>query len=498
MNIIIYGMVYLGSILMVYNIYGFVHFARYVKGREKWGKESRILYIPIVLLVLFLIGYLLVGIFGKPDLIIAGILFGGSIFVFVIYRLLMDITERIIQNEKMEGELKAAEESSRIKSSLLAGISHEMRTPMNVILGITGIALQNPELAPETRNQFQKIEQSGKHLLGLINDTLDLQQMNSGELKVKEEPFSLNEMLSQVNAIAGTQCEEKGLSFKTEISGTGDAYIGDAMLLKQVLMSLLDNAVKFTDVPGSVGLSAEKYSDDGTTAEIRFTVSDTGIGMSPEFLPKAFDMFSKEDESPTGRYGGNGLGLANAKNKTELMGGRIIAESKQNVGSVFAVTIPLRIASDDEVSRETKDEAAPVSLEGKRILIVDDIDENAEIVADLLELEGALSDHAVNGKEAVRMFSESAASYYDAILMDLRMPVMDGLEATRRIRALDRPDASVIPIIALTANAFASDMEQTKEAGMNAHLSKPTDADFLYHTLQLCIQNSSSSRRDGR
>ena len=495
MQWIIQGLIILGSLLMVYNIYGFIRYARDIRGKEKWGSEIRILYVPIFLLVMFLLGYLAVGLFGKPDLIMAGILFGGSIFVYIMYRLIDRITARIMENEHLEAELLASEESSRAKNSFLAGISHEMRTPMNVILGLDSIALKNPELPGGIRDHLEKIGQSGRHLLGLINNMLDLQRIEARELAVRQEAFYLRELTDQIGAIAGTLCEEKGLSYHVAISDEADGwYRGDSLLLKQVLLNLLENAVKFTDPPGSVDFSVERLASDDGKALLRFAVTDTGIGISPDYLPKVFEPFSQEDTSFTNRFGGSGMGLAIAKNDTELMGGEIAVESRPNTGSTFTVTLPLTpIAPQDSAPGA---ETPEIDLEGRRILITEDIPENAEIAADLLELEGAVTEHAENGQKAFEMFQRSAPHYYDAILMDLRMPMMDGYEAARSIRALPREDAGSIPIIALTANATETDIRRSMESGMNAHLVKPIDADLLYTTLTHWIRASAGREEE--
>ena len=493
----IYGMVYLGSLLMVYDIYCFVRFIRFIENQAAQEEKSSVLYAPVVLLVFFLFGYLAVGIFGHPDLVMAGIMLGGSIFVFIMYRLLHRITQQIIENHRLEAKLMAAEESSKVKSDILSNLSHEMRTPMNVILGLDAIALKNPDLPPQTREQLEKIGQSGRHLLQLINNTLDMQYLESGDLTVKQEFFSLQDVMDQIDAVVHTNCEEKGLIYQSSIhSGAACRYIGDEMMLKQVLLCLLDNAVKYTDAPGTVSLSADRISTGEDTCRLQFSVTDTGIGMSADFLPKAFDLFARENSSPSSGYGGSGLGLTIARNKVRLMGGDIVIVSEPNSGSVFIVTVPFRTAEEVQISEES--EAEPVRLADCRILVVDDIEENAEIVSDLLELEGAVSEHAENGQIALEMFSRSAPSYYDAVLMDLRMPVMDGLEAASTIRKLDRPDAKNIPIIALTANAFESDMRQSKAAGLNAHLMKPIDVDLLYATLTQYIWKSRVSERGPR
>jgi len=481
-------MVYLGSALMVYNIFGFVRFARSVRARKLWNGNDRILYIPVILLVIFLLGYLIIGFFGRPDLIVAGILLGGSIFVFVMYWMLSSIMKRILANEETEAKLLAAEEASRAKANFLATMSHEMRTPMNVILGLDELALNNPELSPQTRQQLEKIGQSGRHLLGLINNILEMNNIEANSLELRQEPFRMEDMLDQVNAIVNTVCDEKGLDYHFTLGpDAGGCYAGDMMQLKTVLLHLLNNAVKYTDMPGDVRFSVERDGTEGEKARLRFTVSDTGVGIDKEFLPRIFEPFAQEDSSTTNRYGGTGLSLTVTKNIVERMGGAITVKSKKGCGSTFVVELPLPTAVCDETPAAAEEE---ISLAGRRILLAEDIPENAEIVMDILELEDVETVHAENGQIALDLFRESAENYYDVVLMDLRMPVMDGLEATRRIRALSRRDAKTVPIIALTANAYESDIKASLEAGMNAHLAKPADADMLYATIKQWIKSS--------
>ena len=486
-RLLIYGMVYGGAALMVWNIICFVRYAKYVKKQKSWKQNGFLLQAPIVLLLLFLAGYLLVGVIGKPDLIVAGILFGGSVFVFLIYLLLNRVTQQIIEGERLEAELSAKEESSRMKTRFLATMSHEMKTPMNVILGLDTLALKNPQLQPETREQLEKIDLSARHLLGLIRNMLEMNELENGQAKLQKEEFSLQEALDQVNAITATLCDAKGLHYETTIPNARDYHLfGDVTQLKESLLSILSNAVKYTDSPGTVRFAVEVYPGSEGRRNCRFTISDTGVGIDPEFLPRVFDAFAQEESGSTARYGGSGLSLAVTKKMVELMGGVIRVQSQKNVGTVFTLSIPMQCLR--ETSLTPPDDAAPISLEGKRVLIVEDLPENAEIVADLLELEGVETERAENGQVAVDMMAQSAEGYYDAILMDLRMPVMDGLEATRRIRALDRKDARNVPIIALSANSFETDVKASLSAGMNAHLAKPSDADTLYDTLKEYIR----------
>ncbi len=487
LKVLVMAMIFAGSVLMVYNIWGFMRFSKVVQKNKEQQKMERILRLPIILLILFLIGYILVGLFGHPDLIVAGILFGGSIFVFVMYRMLDEVTKHIMENERLEAELMASEQSRKTKERFLATMSHEMRTPMNVILGLDGLALKNPENPPETQEALEKIGHSARHMVGLIDNILKMNELNAEEPSGRSESFQLKDAVDQVNVITNTVSEEKGVHYESRLEPDAEGeYLGDEIQLKQVLLSILDNAVKYTPPGGMVRFTASCDSCTDDQAVLKFVISDNGIGIDPEFLPHIYDPFAREDDSATDRYGGSGLSLAVSKNMVERMGGTIEVSSRKNEGTEFAVTVPVKRIKIERIPEPVME----VSLAGRRILIAEDVKENAEIVADLLELEDAESEHAENGQIAVEMFRNSSVGYYDVILMDLRMPVMDGLEATRRIRALDRPDAKTVPIIALTANSFESDKKQTKEAGMNEHLGKPADAELLYATIRKWLQPS--------
>lgn len=489
MNLLIYGMVYLGSALMVYNVYSYIQYAKHLQEKKDWGKERSILYIPIFLLVMFLLGYLAVGIFGKPDIIISGILFGGSIFVCIIFYLLQFITGRVQENEKLEAKALAAEEASKSKTDFLSRVSHEMRTPMNAIIGLDTIALKNPDLQPETRDQLEKININAYHLLGLIDNVLEMNEIDSGQMALKEENFSLRKMLSSLNKIFRSGCLEKGLDYQTAVIGSlEEFYTGDETRLKQVLFNTLNNAVKFTPSPGTVTFTTEQIMNTEDKCSIRFIVSDTGIGISEEFIEKLFDPFGQEDMAMTNRYGGSGLGMTIVKNIVDKMDGQISVKSQKDSWSTFTITIPLGRVPQDEAAASNENAAIPeneenYSLQGRHVLIAEDIDLNAEILIDLLDMEEVTADRAENGKICVEKFKNSPENHYDAILMDLRMPVMDGLDAARNIRALERPDAQKVPIIAVSANASETDRKNALEAGMNTHLSKPVDAEKLYETL---------------
>ena len=401
--------------------------------------------------------------------------------------ILLEIYAQIQKRERRtEVEKALAEESSKAKTSFLSNMSHEIRTPMNAIIGLDNIALRNPDLQPQTRDQLEKIGASARHLLGLINDILDMSRIESGRMVLKEEEFSFREMLNQVGIMIGGQCQDKGLRYECRTEDSlRDWYSGDDMKLKQVLINILGNSVKFTNPPGQVTLTAAETAAEGDRCTLRFIMQDTGIGMDPEFIPKIFEAFSQEHATSTNRYGGSGLGMAITRNFVTMMGGDIRVESEKGKGSTFTVTVSLRPSDRKEEAGKAEGEMPPAEgcLAGLRILMAEDVDQNAEILADLLELEDVASERAENGERAVQMFRDSGQGYYDAILMDVRMPLMDGLDAARAIRALPREDAGRIPIIAMTANVFDEDVERSLQAGMNAHLFKPIEPDRLYACL---------------
>ena len=392
--------------------------------------------------------------------------------------------EQMEKNRALAEALARAEEASVAKTAFLSSMSHEIRTPMNAIIGLDNIALRDPNISQTTRSELEKIGSSARHLLALINDILDMSRIESGRMVLKAEEFSFREMVEQINIIIHGQCEDKGLSFESRVLGNPDEYfVGDALRLRQVLINILGNAVKFTDPPGTVTFTVEQTEFTDDRQMLHFTVSDTGVGMDEAFLPKLFEPFSQEDATSTNRYGGSGLGMAITKNMVDLMGGRITVVSKKGQGTTFAVDIPLQRARHIDAQDAANPSEPLVCVAGLRVLIAEDMEINAEVLADLLEMEDISSEWAENGQRAVELFAQSESGHFDFILMDMRMPVMDGLSATREIRKLDHPDAKRIPIIALTANAFEEDVNHCLQAGMNAHLSKPVDLDQLKELL---------------
>ena len=413
----------------------------------------------------------------------------------------IDVTERkemmqqlAHQRESLSIALEEANQANKAKTAFLANMSHEIRTPMNAIIGLDRIALNDPGISETTRDNLEKIGLSAQHLLGIINDILDMSRIESGRMTVKNEEFSFAKALAQVNTMISGQCRDKGIEYECRVKGAvDDYYIGDDMKLRQVILNILGNAVKFTPSGGTVTFVVEAVARFNGKTTLRLIIRDTGIGMSPEFLPRLFDAFSQEDSSSTNRYGSTGLGMAITRSIIELMNGTISVESEKHKGTTFTVTVTLtdcdrKTIREEEPALQPRKDEKPLretaDLKGRRILLAEDVTVNAEIMMMVLSMREIQVDHAENGRIAVEMFEEHEEGYYDAVLMDMRMPEMDGLEATRRIRAMNRSDAKSIPIIALTANAFDEDVQHSMQAGLNAHLSKPVEPDILFETLE--------------
>jgi len=533
-----------------------------------------------------------------------------------------EMRESMAQNQMLSEALESAEEANRAKTAFLSSMSHEIRTPMNAIIGLDSLALRNNSLPQETKEYLEKIGESAKHLLGLINDILDMSRIESGRIVLRREEFSFRGMLEQINTMVMSQCSEKGLKYECSLTGgVSDYYIGDDMKLKQVLINILSNAIKFTESPGSITFGVEKIASFEDQTTIKFVIRDTGIGMDESFLPRVFEPFAQEHVEKSNQYGSTGLGMAITKRIIETMNGTISVTSKKGEGTEFVVSVTLKdcdhhklatsyidpsemyvlVVDDEEVAaeharlvldevgirtdiafsgsealdmleiRHTKhdpynlvlldwkmpdmdgietakrirelydnettiiiltsfnwdeimDEALHVGvdsflskplfasnvidefdrvarknnmtlykekkraeLKDRNILFAEDVEINAEIMKELLSIKDMKADHAQNGKIVVDMFSRSEEGFYDAILMDIRMPEMDGLEAAEKIRHLNRADAKKIPIIAMTANAFDEDVQRSLQVGMNAHLSKPVEPERLYQTMEELI-----------
>ena len=525
------------------------------------------------------------------------------------------------QQQALNDALSAAEEASKAKTAFLSNMSHEIRTPMNAIIGLDSIALNDPDISERTREYLEKIGSSAEHLLGLINDILDMSRIESGRLTLKNEEFSFRKLLDAVNTMFHSQCQDKGLTYRFNMTpDINEYYIGDNMKLRQILINILGNAVKFTDEGGEVQLQIERKAKFEGKSTLCFKISDTGIGISEDYLPYIYDAFSQEEDSSTNKYGSSGLGMAITKSLVEMMNGNILVESEKGVGTTFTVTITLSdsdrteegaladsihpedmtvlIVDDDPIARDhaqlvlekvgvitetaenglqalemvklrharrepynlilvdwkmpeidgiettrmirdaighesaiiiltayrwddildeavqagvdsflpkplfaaaimdefktavkkkklsEQDGQTKTDLRGRRVLLAEDMAINAEIMKMVLEMREIKADHAVNGRIAVELFTSHPEGYYDAILMDMRMPEMDGLEASRAIRSSNHADAKTVPIIALTANAFDEDVQRSMQAGLNAHLSKPVHPEVLFETLE--------------
>ncbi|WP_368044020.1 ATP-binding protein [uncultured Oscillibacter sp.] len=375
---------------------------------------------------------------------------------------------------------KEAEQANAAKQEFLSSMSHDIRTPMNAIIGMTSLALDNTDDPKRVRDYLGKIALSSKHLLGLINDVLDISKIESGKMTLNVEPVSLREAMDSIVNIMQPQVTAKNQQFKVVAREIlSENVCCDGVRLNQVLINLLGNAVKFTPEKGAVQLTVyqEALPEDASRVRTHFLVSDTGIGMSKEYQKVIFESFSREDNTRVRKTEGSGLGMAITKCIVDAMGGTISVRSEQGRGSEFHVVLDLEKAAAPAAS-EAADGAAErvndVVLKGRRILLAEDNELNWEVARELLSILELELDWAENGEICVEKFRNSPAGHYDAIIMDVRMPVMDGYEATAAIRGLEREDAD-IPIIAMTADAFSEDIQRCLERGMNDHLAKPID-----------------------
>lgn len=366
-----------------------------------------------------------------------------------------------VKNANMQKDIARAEAENKAKSEFLSRMSHEIRTPMNAIVGTTALLSMKDDVPESIKGHLAKLKATSQYLLGLINDILDMSRIDNGMLSIVEEDFSLQQMLDEL------------CSMNSDLKG-------DAIRLKQALMNLVSNAVKFPTPGGTVHLAVEEAVASDRQATYSFKVSDNGIGIKAEDLERIFESFVQAGSNLM-RSQGTGLGLPISRNIVQLMGGTLNVKSKINEGSEFSFSIPLLFGKPMELKSES---VASFYFENAQILLAEDHPINAEIAIEILTMKGMKVEHAKDGVEAVKFFEQSAPGYFDLILMVMRMPNMGGVEATKTIRASSHPDAAQIPIIALTANSFQEDKDMAKEAGMNDFLSKPLEIDLLYTVLQ--------------
>lgn len=397
--------------------------------------------------------------------------------------------EKQRQMERMallERAVEMAYASEKSQKQFFSSMSHDMRTPLNVIIGMSELAEQHVEETEKVTDYLRKINMSSRQLLGLINDILEMSRLEQ-EIKLDSEEFNLREAVEEALTVFRIQAKEQHKKFLSNCTVTHEQVRGDVLRLNQVINNLLSNALKFTAPGESIGVFVYEISE-GEHAKYQIVVKDTGRGMTEEFLQKLFVPYAREKRYGSQSMEGTGLGMPIVKNIVTLMGGEITVESAVNEGTVFTVTLPFETREVLEEKKENKEpepeERVENPLEGRQILLAEDYELNMELATDILEMNGARVLQARDGKEALEIFEGSEEFSIDAILMDMQMPVMDGCEATKEIRRLERADAKSVPIIALTANAFSEDISRTLKAGMNAHVTKPIDVKMLCDTLQ--------------
>ena len=404
---------------------------------------------------------------------------------------IVDLSDRTGEHQTtlaVEAALEVAEKASQAKTDFLSNMSHDIRTPMNAIIGITTLMKNELHQPEKLADHLDKLETSGQLLLGIINDILDMSRIESGKTTLSVEPMHLSQQLDQLSTMIRAQASEKAQTFTVSTHLRHENLLADPTRLNQVLMNILSNAVKYTPCGGHIRFEVEELPRNEHYAKYSFVVQDDGIGMSEAYQKTLFDPFTREERSGTNRVQGTGLGMAITKNIVDLMGGSISVESATGKGTRFEVVLEFPI--DAEADAVPKAQALPEEPEdvsplcGMNFLCAEDNAINAEILELLLESKGAHCKIYPNGQEIVDAFVRVKPGEYDMILMDVQMPVMDGLEAARRIRSSENPLGQVIPILAMTANAFLEDMQKSKEAGMDEHLSKPVDIDALEQTVK--------------
>ena len=426
--------------------------------------------------------------------IICGLVAGAVLLLICLYTYYVYQKSKAEEQKQKQLLMTAAEEAdaaNKAKSAFLLSISHDIRTPMNAIIGFTNIALHQNTVS-DIHNSLEKVQQSSNHLLSLLNDVLDFTRIESGKVTISPDPVDITQLTDNVQAIMNGLLYNRDLKFEVHREIPKNQYVlADVVRIREVLVNLLGNAVKFTKDGGKITLDISSYSGaDEKHIITRYVVRDNGIGMSEEFQKKLFEPFSQEDDTNARtQYKGTGLGMAITKKYVDMMGGSIDVESKKGVGSTFTVEIPLELP--EQVIQSEQEQHLHRDLTDIHVLMAEDNDLNAELATIMLEDAGMTVTRASDGKEVVNLFKNHPRGTYDLILMDIMMPNMDGHQAAKAIRALgiERSDAVTIPIIALSANAFIDDIQESLDAGMNNHISKPINMEELINTITKYIKH---------
>jgi len=406
-------------------------------------------------------------------------------------------------NEKLEIALKKAEDASLAKTSFLNNMSHDIRTPMNVILGYAQLMENelNGKDIPEVLKHLEKLQQSGNLLLSIINNVLDMARIESGRMEIDENYCRIEDVWKSLFAVFDEKARKKNISLHYTMNVEHEHVLTDVTKVKEILVNILSNAIKYTPAGGSVMVYVDELPcDESGYMIVRIRISDTGIGMSQDYLTKIFEAFTREKNTTKSKIAGTGLGMSIVKNYVDLLGGTIDVESELGKGSTFTVTLKHRIADERYYVKKHIEESGTGNeiLEGRNILLAEDNDLNAEIAEAILERAGLRIERVENGIQCVNRILKMPAGTYDMIFMDIQMPQMDGYKATQTIRNLPDKDKACIPIIAMTANAFAEDKKKTMEAGMNAHLSKPLNVPELMDTIRKFCDGKQMCQRPGK
>ena len=430
------------------------------------------------------------------------LLLTGFVFMIMLLHRTQESENTVVElNKKLQKALEQAKTASVEKSNFLFNMSHDIRTPMNAVIGMTSLIRHDAGNKDKVIEYADKIDISSQHLLGIINDILDMSKIEAGKTVFKYDDFSILNFIQEINNLFHSQIDEKKQILTTKKNIRHEWVNGDQLHLMQIFNNLLSNAVKYTQEGGEIQFLVEECETNSSVyAKYRFLVRDNGIGMSADFKDKIFDAFTRAENSVTNKIQGTGLGMAITRNLVEAMGGTIDVESELGQGSCFEVLIELRIAEDRTVAlaaQEDTDEQDGNILQGMRFLCAEDNELNAEILTELLKIEGAECTICENGEEVLKAFEQSAPGDYDMILMDVQMPVMNGYEATKAIRRSSHELAKTIPIIAMTANAFSEDIQHSLAAGMNAHVSKPVEMKVLEKTIRSIKSGGGGHRTAG-